>query len=165
MSAVETIGVDLGGTKILIGVLDAERTSSGRARERSTGQQESELFGPARAGGREALEARPEAAAVGPRHPGDDRPARRGTAIAAVNLPIEDLPIRDLIARAGRSCRSSSTTTPTWRCSPSTSTEPPGAAENAVMITVGTGIGGGLVIGGELYRGTTGAAAPSWATS
>ena len=32
-------------------------------------------------------------------------------------------------------------------------------ASNAVMITVGTGIGGGLVIDGELYRGTIGAGA------
>jgi predicted NBD/HSP70 family sugar kinase len=28
-----------------------------------------------------------------------------------------------------------------------------------VMLTIGTGIGGGLVLGGEVYRGSTGAAA------
>ena len=27
------------------------------------------------------------------------------------------------------------------------------------MLTIGTGIGGGLILGGELYRGSTGAAA------
>jgi len=32
-------------------------------------------------------------------------------------------------------------------------------ARNAVMLTVGTGIGGGLIIGGEVYRGSTGAGA------
>jgi len=32
-------------------------------------------------------------------------------------------------------------------------------ARNAVMLTLGTGIGGGLVLGGDLYRGSTGAAA------
>jgi glucokinase len=32
------------------------------------------------------------------------------------------------------------------------------AARNAAMLTIGTGIGGGLVIEGRLYRGTTGAA-------
>src|ERR687896_44876 len=31
-------------------------------------------------------------------------------------------------------------------------------AANLVMITVGTGIGGGLVLGGRIYRGVTGAA-------
>ena len=32
-------------------------------------------------------------------------------------------------------------------------------AENVVMLTIGTGIGGGLIIGGEVYRGSTGAGA------
>jgi glucokinase len=32
-------------------------------------------------------------------------------------------------------------------------------ARNAVLLTLGTGIGGGLVLDGELYRGTTGSAA------
>ena len=32
-------------------------------------------------------------------------------------------------------------------------------ARNAVMLTIGTGIGGGLILDGELYRGSTGAGA------
>jgi glucokinase len=32
-------------------------------------------------------------------------------------------------------------------------------ADNAVMLTLGTGIGGGLILGGEVYRGATGAGA------
>jgi len=32
-------------------------------------------------------------------------------------------------------------------------------AQNAVMLTIGTGIGGGLLIGGEVYRGSSGAGA------
>jgi glucokinase len=32
-------------------------------------------------------------------------------------------------------------------------------ADNAVMLTIGTGIGGGLILGGEVYRGATGAGA------
>jgi glucokinase len=32
-------------------------------------------------------------------------------------------------------------------------------SENAVMLTIGTGIGGGLILGGEIYRGATGAGA------
>ena len=35
--------------------------------------------------------------------------------------------------------------------------------QNLVMFTVGTGVGGGLVLGGKVYRGSTGAAG-SWAT-
>jgi len=32
-------------------------------------------------------------------------------------------------------------------------------ADNLVMLTIGTGIGGGLVLGGEIYRGSSGAGA------
>ena len=32
-------------------------------------------------------------------------------------------------------------------------------ARNAVLLTIGTGIGGGLIIDGEVYRGSTGAGA------
>jgi glucokinase len=32
-------------------------------------------------------------------------------------------------------------------------------ADNAVMLTIGTGIGGGLILGGEIYRGASGAGA------
>ena len=60
---------------------------------------------------------------------------------------------------SGSGCRSSSTTTPTSPRSPSTSTAPPAGADNAVMLTIGTGIGGGLILGGEIYRGATGAGA------
>ena len=56
-------------------------------------------------------------------------------------------------------CRSSSTTTPTSPPSPSTSTAPGGAPTTSVLLTIGTGIGGGLILGGEIYRGATGAGA------
>ena len=39
----ETIGVDLGGTKMLLGVLDEERNVLWESKERSTGQSEDEL--------------------------------------------------------------------------------------------------------------------------
>ena len=60
---------------------------------------------------------------------------------------------------SGWGCRSSSTTTPTSPPSPSPSTGPAADAEDMVLLTIGTGIGGGLILGGELYRGATGAGA------
>jgi glucokinase len=157
MTAVETIGVDLGGTKMLIGVLDAERNVLWESNERSTGQQESELVDLLEREIAEALSVRPKAAAVGLGIPATiDR--RTGTAIAAVNLPIENLPIRDLIGERVK--------VPVFVDNDANlamlAEHRYGAArgaENAVMITIGTGIGGGLVIGGELYRGSKGGGA------
>jgi len=157
VSVGETIGVDLGGTKMLIGVLDAERNVLWESNERSTGQEEAGLVDLLEREISEALRARPDAAAVGLGVPATiDR--ETGTAIAAVNLPIDDLPIRDLIAERVK--------LPVFLDNDANmamlAEHLYGAArgsENALMITVGTGIGGGLVIGGELYRGSRGGGA------
>ena len=56
-------------------------------------------------------------------------------------------------------CRSSSTTTRPSRRSPRPTTRAAGSTSRClVMITVGTGIGGGIVIDGRAFRGATGAA-------
>ena len=96
MSAVETIGVDLGGTKMLVGVVDPESKVLGEPR----GVGRADRGRVARALEREideAREARPEAAAIGLGIPCTiDR--GRGVAVTAVNLPITDVPIRDLMS-------------------------------------------------------------------
>lgn len=157
MSAVETIGVDLGGTKLLVGVLDEARSVLWESREVSTGHGEGDLVEMI---GREvvaARAARPATTAAGVGIPAT-MDQRTGMAIGAVNLPIEDLPIRDLLAeRAGLPVFVDNDANLAMLAE-----HLHGAARgatNALMITVGTGIGGGVVIGGELYRGTTGAAA------
>jgi len=156
MSAAETIGVDLGGTKMLVGVLAGTETLW-ESREASTGQSEDELVELLVREVSEAREARPDAVAVGLGIPATiDQEA--GVAISAVNLPLSDLPLRDLVSEkvglpvfldndanvaalaeylygAGR------------------------GSDDMVMLTIGTGIGGGLVLNGELYRGSTGAGA------
>jgi len=156
MSAVETIGVDLGGTKMLIGVLEGTDVRY-ESREASTGQSEDELVELLVREVSEAKEARPGAAAVGLGIPAtidhDD-----GLAVSAVNLPLDDLPIRDLVSeRVGL---------PVYVDNDGNVAALAeylfGAARgkpNTVMLTVGTGIGGGLVLGGEIYRGATGAGA------
>ena len=126
MSAGETIGVDLGGTKMLVGVLDGTEVLY-ESREASTGQSEDELVELLVREVSEARDARPEATAVGLGIPATiDHD--RGVAVSAVNLPLADLPIRDLIEASGSGCRSSSTTTPTSPRWPSTSTAPPRAS-------------------------------------
>jgi glucokinase len=153
----ETIGVDLGGTKMALGVLDEERNVLWESKERSTGQTEDELVEMLVREIEEARRARPAIVAAGLGIPATiDR--RRGVAIASVNLPIADAPVRDLVAER--------TGLPVFVDNDANvaalAENLYGAAKGtryAVMVTVGTGIGGGLIIDGELYRGSIGAAA------
>jgi predicted NBD/HSP70 family sugar kinase len=61
----ETIGVDLGGTKMAVGVVNAQREVLYRATERSLGLSAEEILDEIEEESRAALEARPDAAAVG----------------------------------------------------------------------------------------------------
>lgn len=157
MSQAEAIGVDLGGTKMLLGVLDPDSKVVWESREGSTGHDESELV---ELLVREVEEARAERAGV--KAVGLGIPATidhdKGLAVSAVNLPIDNLPVRDVVAeRIGL---------PVFVDNDANlaalAEHRFGAAQgarNAVVLTVGTGIGGGLILGGELYRGATGAGA------
>jgi glucokinase len=156
VSTGETIGVDLGGTKALIGVLAGTETLW-ESREASTGQTEDELVELLVREISEARDARPGAKAVGLGIPATiDHD--KGIAVSAVNLPLADLPIRDLIeARVGLPVFVDNDATVAALAESLF-----GAAKgmpDIVMLTVGTGIGGGLVLGGEVYRGSTGAGA------
>jgi glucokinase len=157
MSQPEAIGVDLGGTKMLLGVLDGESKTVWESRERSAGEGEDGLV---ELLVREIAEARAEHGGV--EAVGMGIPAtidhEKGLAIAAVNLPIKNLPIRDLVVER--------TGLPTFVDNDANVAALAehlfGAAkgtQNAVMLTIGTGIGGGLILGGEIYRGSIGAGA------
>jgi glucokinase len=157
MSQPEAIGIDLGGTKMLLGVLDGESKTVWESRERSAGEGEDDLV---ELLVREIAEARAERGGI--ETIGMGIPAtidhEKGLAIAAVNLPIEDLPIRDLVVeRTGlpvfvdNDANVAALAEHLFGASR--------GAENAVMLTIGTGIGGGLILGGEIYRGSTGAGA------
>ena len=157
MSPAEAIGVDLGGTKMLLGVLDGDSKTVWESRERSAGESEEELVELLVREVEEARAARAGVATIGMGIPATiDH--ERGLAIAAVNLPIEDLPIRDLVVER--------TGLPTFVDNDANVAAlaehlfgAARGAENAVMLTIGTGIGGGLILGGEIYRGSTGAGA------
>lgn len=157
MSAGEIIGVDLGGTKMLLGVLDPDSKVLWESREGSTGQTEDELVELLVREIAEAHAARPGVAAVGLGIPATIN-HDKGIAVSAVNLPLENLAIRDLIGeRAGLPAFVDNDATVA-----ALAEHLYGAArgaENAVMLTIGTGIGGGLILNGEIYRGSTGAGA------
>ena len=156
MSGTETIGVDLGGTKMLVGVLSGTEPLY-EQREASTGQTEDELVELLVREVTEARDARPAVAAIGLGIPATiDHD--EGVAVSAVNLPLSDLAIRDIVSeRVGL---------PVFVDNDGNVAALAeylyGAAQgkpHMVMLTVGTGIGGGLILNGEIYRGSTGAGA------
>lgn len=157
MSAAEAIGVDLGGTKMLLGVLGAEPEALWESRERSAGESEDRLVELVVREIEQARAAHAGVAAVGLGVPATiDR--ERGVALSAVNLPIENLPLRDLVSER--------TGLPAFLDNDANvaalAEHLYGAARgarNALMLTVGTGIGGGLILDGQLYRGASGAGA------
>jgi glucokinase len=157
MSQAEAIGVDLGGTKMLLGVLDGDSKTVWESRERSSGESEEELVELLVREVSEAQSQRPGIKAVGMGIPATiDHD--KGLAVAAVNLPIEDLPIRDLvIERTGLPAFVDNDANVAALAEHLFGAAR--GAENAVMLTIGTGIGGGLILGGEIYRGSTGAGA------
>jgi len=149
--------VDLGGTKMLIGVLDADSKVLWESREASTGQTEEELVELLVREIGEARAACPGVGAVGLGIPATiDHD--KGIAISAVNLPLDNLPIRERVGER--------TGLPVFVDNDANvaalAEHLRGAARNAgnaVMLTVGTGIGGGLILDGEVYRGASGAGA------
>lgn len=153
----EAIGVDLGGTKMAVGVLSPMGEVVYRSETPSTGLSQEQLVELLAAELRAAVSARPQVAAIGLGVPCRiDR--ARGVAVGAVNLPLQDLPLRDLIAeRLGHPVSLDNDANVA-----ALAEHRHGAARgatNAVMLTVGTGIGGGLILNEELFRGSVGAAA------
>ena len=156
MSHPEAIGVDLGGTKLLTGVVDSDLEVHHESRESSTGASEEEVLKSLEEEILEAKAARPDVVAAGIGIPCTiDR--ERGVAINAVNLEITDVPIRDLLSeRTGMDVYVDNDANVA-----ALAEQRFGAAQgasNVVMLTIGTGIGGGVIIDGELYRGSIGAA-------
>jgi glucokinase len=153
----EAVGVDLGGTKMLVGSVDSEAGVHYRANEVDFGTDAEAILDEMEEEVRGARAQRPDSTAVGLGIPCTiDR--ERGLAISAVNLPIVDVPVRDLMReRLGM---------PVFLDNDANvaalAEHRFGAARggrNAVMLTLGTGIGGGLILEGQVYRGSTGAAA------
>lgn len=104
-----------------------------------------------------ALGERPAAAAIGLGIPCTiDR--RRGVCVSAANLPLRDVPVRRIVAeRFGLPVALDNDANAAVLAEHRTGVAQ--GASNVVMLTIGTGIGGGLIIGGNLFRGSSGAGA------
>lgn len=158
MSPECVIGVDLGGTKLLAGAVDAELNVHHRVHRVVHDLDQRELLDAAVAAVEEARAAAPgEVVGVGFGIP-CVIDQRRGMATMAVNLPIRDVPFRDLMAeRLGLPVEVDNDGNVA-----ALAEHRAGAAQgttDALLLTIGTGIGGGLILGGEPFRGAIGAGA------
>jgi glucokinase len=149
VSAPRVIGVDVGGTKILAGVLDSDGGVLER-REVPTpvASQDALLDGLAA-----SVQALPQddVHAVGFGLPSRiDQPT--GMALGAVNIPLRDVPFRDLMQErlrlpVGVDNDANLAAYAEWRLGAGRGTR------SMLMLTLGTGIGGGVIIDGRPYRG------------
>jgi glucokinase len=155
------IGVDLGGTKLLAGAVDPALNVHHRATRSSRGCDQAgvlEAVVAAVCEVRDAVEgASGKVDAVGIGIP-SLIDWERGMAVMSVNLPIADLPFREVMGeRLGLPVfvdnDANAAMLAEWRFGAAV------GARDAALLTLGTGIGGGLVVGGALQRGSQGAGA------
>jgi glucokinase len=154
MASPRVIALDLGGTKLLSGVVG------------ESGVVERRVVSPTDTGNEDALLAQVDAAVDGLM--GDDIGAigvglpslidqRRGEAVDSVNIPLAGIAFRDhlqerfgLPAAIENDANAAALAESRYGAGR--------GARHMVMLTLGTGVGGGLILDGKLYRGSTGAA-------
>lgn len=152
------IGVDLGGTNMTAALVDSELTIIEQHREKTATASQAALLDSLTAAIARLKEGSPgQVAGVGIGIP-SMIDQQRGRAVMSVNVPLADLDfVSYMEERAGLRVRIDNDANLAALAEARA-----GAArgvQQAVMITVGTGIGGGLIIDGRVYRGATGSAA------
>jgi len=147
------IGVDVGGTKVSVAVLEDGRLSDPAITPTDLSSSDAlveQLVAAIRAAG--------PATAVGIGVPSVIDFAT-GTARSSVNIPLQGVPLRHtLTERLGIPTFVDNDATVAALAEAHDDDMRP-IADIVLMFTVGTGVGGGIVIGGRTFRGATGAAA------
>jgi glucokinase len=151
----QLIGVDVGGTKIAVASLRATELVASPRLLPTAAHGESALIDQIVA----AVDAvrGPDAIAVGVGVPSVVDFAT-GTVMSSVNVAMAGVPLRDVLReRVGLPVFVDNDA----NCAALAEAHEDGrmVTRDLVMFTVGTGVGGGLVLGGRIYRGATGAAA------
>jgi glucokinase len=150
----EVIGVDLGGTKLALARLSDQKLSDSRVHPTedtdATGLID-QVVAMVQSFRRDGLEA------VGVGVPSVVE-FETGRVVSTVNLPLTDVPLREVLGeRLGVPVFVDNDAT-VAALAEAHDDELRMVARDLVMITVGTGVGGGLVLGGRIYRGATGGA-------
>jgi glucokinase len=150
--AERVIGVDVGGTKVSVAVLEDGRLSEpvlGPTDQRGSDELVAQLI--------EAIRAAGPAAAVGVGVP-SVIDFETGMARTSVNIPLQGVPLRQLLTDALGFPAFVDNDATVAALAEAFDDDLRAIAQTLVMITVGTGIGGGIVINGRIFRGATGAA-------
>jgi glucokinase len=146
------IGVDLGGTKILAGIVARDGTVV-RRHERATPQDSQEhVIAELEAAVAELLDESVAAVGFGTPSPIDQE---HGVVVRCVNLPLENAPLRDHMHErfgvpVGLDNDANAAAIGEWRAGAGR------GVDDLVMLTLGTGVGGGVVSGGKPFRGRNG---------
>jgi glucokinase len=149
----QVLGIDVGGTKVeSVSVVD------GRALEPSTApthlDSTAKLLDGIESVAREVIERDGEPEAIGVGVPSQIDFAT-GTVVASVNIPLEGVPLREeLHSRFGLPVFVDNDA----NCAALAEAQlvEDGPAKHLLMLTLGTGVGGGVIIDGRIFRGSTG---------
>ena len=147
------IGVDVGGTKVSVATLEGTTLSEPELRPTVLDDEErlvNQLV--------HLIQERLPADAVGIGIPSVVEFAT-GTARTSVNVPLEDLPLRHILTDRLRLPVFVDNDATVAALAEAYDDDLRPVAHSLVLFTVGTGVGGGIVLGGRIYRGATGAAA------
>ena len=153
MAPQRVIGVDLGGTKILAGIVDRDGTVERRRELPTPLESQEELLQGIASAVEDVLE--DDVAAIGLGIP-STIDQRSGRAVTSVNIPLADLDVRGWVRDrfglpTGIDNDANAATLAEWAYGAGRGTR------HMVMLTLGTGVGGGLILDGKPYRGSVGA--------
>jgi glucokinase len=155
VQAGHAIGVDLGGTKILAGIV-ARDGSVVRRHERPTPQDSQEhVLGELEAAVAELLDESVCSVGFGVPSPIDQE---QGVVVRCVNVPLENAPVRERMRErfglpVGLDNDANAAAIGEWRAGAGR------GEDDVLMITLGTGVGGGVIVGAKPFRGRNGAGA------
>jgi glucokinase len=157
LERLRVIGVDVGGTKILAAAVTRDGTVEARVERPTDVSSEEALLGELDAAVEELRRDQPDVAALGFGLP-SRIDQRAGRAVASVNIPLAGVDFRDRMRErhglpVGIDNDANAAAIGEWQVGAAR------GARNVVMLTLGTGVGGGLILDGRPYRGATGSGA------
>jgi glucokinase len=149
----KVIGVDVGGTKILAGLVGRDGTVLAHREHRTPRDSETEFLDTLEGAVRELLDG--DVVGVGFGIP-SRIDQRAGIAIGSVNVPLVGVPFRDVMRErlalpVAIENDANAAAIAEWQAGAGRGTS------DMIMLTLGTGVGGGLILGGRPYRGAIGA--------